>query len=400
MNPHRPLRAALALAIVLAWLTPAPPAGHAGIGGALKKKLGEAKKKAGEAADQATGDAAKDVSGDEAGEDAGSGAKPAGTAAAGDGGKVSQVSTKFDYVPGDKVLFLDDFASDDLGEFPARWRLIQGTFETAESGSERWLRVASDDGRVRPKLPTGEALPEFWTLEFDWIGTGHSKLTLFALDAQGNIAWEATFPQAQDFVMRSGEIFSSTPVSGDVEARRHLMFLARGKTIKAYVDRERVASVPETTDKAGPVKEFEFRLWESGRPMIANVRFAEGGRPAKDLLAEGRLVTHGIHFATGSDVVLPESAPILRQVAAWMEANPGARLRVTGHTDNVGSAASNLDLSKRRAASVARALSGEFGVVAARFETDGKGDTDAVASNGAPEGRAMNRRVEFAKLPD
>ena len=131
--------------------------------------------------------------------------------------------------------------------------------------------------------------------------------------------------------------------------------------------------------------------------MITNVRFALGPKPAKDLLASGKLVTHGINFATGSDVVLPDSAPILRQVAAWMTANPQARLKVTGHTDNVGSAASNLDLSKRRASSVARVLAGELGVAADRFETDGKGDTQAMASNAKPEGRAMNRRVEFAK---
>jgi OOP family OmpA-OmpF porin len=63
----------------------------------------------------------------------------------------------------------------------------------------------------------------------------------------------------------------------------------------------------------------------------------------------------------------------------------------------VGSAASNLDLSKRRAASVAQALSSQLGVAADRFETDGKGDTQSMATNASPEGRAMNRRVEFAK---
>jgi outer membrane protein OmpA-like peptidoglycan-associated protein len=57
-----------------------------------------------------------------------------------------------------------------------------------------------------------------------------------------------------------------------------------------------------------------------------------------------------------------------------------------------------LDLSKRRAASVAKALTEQFAIAADRFETDGRGDRQAVASNAKPEGRAMNRRVEFAKL--
>ena len=98
--------------------------------------------------------------------------------------------------------------------------------------------------------------------------------------------------------------------------------------------------------------------------------------------------------------MLPESAPILRQVAAWMEKHPEAKLKITGHTDNVGSGPSNLDLSKRRAGSVAKALSDGFAIASDRFATDGKGDTQALASNAKPEGRAMNRRVEFATQVD
>ena len=89
---------------------------------------------------------------------------------------------------------------------------------------------------------------------------------------------------------------------------------------------------------------------------------------------------------------------MLRQVAAYLESNATVKLRITGHTDNVGSAASNLDLSKRRAASVAKVLASQFSVDAARLETDGSGDTRPISNNAKPEGRAMNRRVEFAKL--
>ena len=159
-----------------------------------------------------------------------------------------------------------------------------------------------------------------------------------------------------------------------------------------------MASVPEVSSADGTPRGIEFRLWASAKPLITNVRFEEGCRPAKDMLASGKLVTYGIRFDSGFDVVLPESAPVLRQIASYMEASPAVKLRITGHTDNVGSAASNLDLSKRRAASVAKVLSEQFGIAADRFETDGKGDTKTVASNAKPEGRAMNRRVEFAKL--
>jgi outer membrane protein OmpA-like peptidoglycan-associated protein len=244
------------------------------------------------------------------------------------------------------------------------------------------------------------ALPEFWTLEFDiWtVEPNSDAFTVRGLNKDGEWIWETSFPRSQDLAFRTGSIHSATPFEGDVAGRHHMMFMGRGTAVKAYVDRQRLANVPEVSDAHGAAVKFDIRFWASTKPMITNVRFAEGCRPAKDMLAEGKLVTHGIHFASGSDVVLPESAPVLRQVSAYMEANPAVKLRITGHTDNVGSAASNLDLSKRRAASVADVLSEQFGIAADRFSADGKGDTRAVASNAKPEGRAMNRRVEFVKL--
>jgi outer membrane protein OmpA-like peptidoglycan-associated protein len=211
--------------------------------------------------------------------------------------------------------------------------------------------------------------------------------------------WEAIFPYSgQNLHFRSGAINSDTPFEGGtIAGRHHFMFMARGSALKVYVDRDRMASVPDVSE-SGTASEIDIRLWSTQKPMITNVRYAEGCRPPKDMLAEGKLVTYGIRFATGSDVVLPESAPVLRQVSAYMTANPAVKLQITGHTDNVGTAASNLDLSKRRAASVAKVLTDQFSIAADRFTTDGKGDTQAIASNAKPEGRAMNRRVEFAKL--
>jgi outer membrane protein OmpA-like peptidoglycan-associated protein len=245
------------------------------------------------------------------------------------------------------------------------------------------------------------SLPEFWTLEFDGNhldGAGNT-LTVTGLDSTGGTVWETIFPYSgHNLAFRAGEVFSDTPFDGGpIPGRHHIMFMARGTGLKVYLDRDRMANVPDVTEK-GVAAEIEFRLWSPEKPMITNVRFAEGCRPAKDMLAEGKLVTYGIHFATGSDVVLPESAPVLRQISSYMEANPAVKLKITGHTDNVGTAASNLDLSKRRAASVAKVLSEQFAVAADRFATDGKGDTQSVSSNAKPEGRAMNRRVEFAKL--
>jgi len=78
--------------------------------------------------------------------------------------------------------------------------------------------------------------------------------------------------------------------------------------------------------------------------------------------------------------------------------NPDVRIRIDGHTDSDGDDAKNLDLSKRRAASVKNMLVSDFSVAAARIETNGLGETKPVAQNSTSEGKAQNRRVEFIKL--
>ncbi|HWN82210.1 MAG TPA: OmpA family protein [Candidatus Udaeobacter sp.] len=398
MYPRRPLPSRLLIAFTLILF--ATSAAFAGLGDSIKKKFEKEAKKVDDATAKATGEteAATGEAAKPAGEEAG--ATSASSAPAGQSGSITSVSTKFDFVPGDSVILFDDFTQDELGEFPAQWNLTQGTFEVAESSGERWLRLTSQDGRVRMKLPAMASLPEFWTLELDFYSSGPTgqDLTVTGYSKNENRVFECVFWQNTDLVFRSGSIFSSTTFDGAIAGRHHLMLMTRGKSIKAYLDTQRMANVPEMWGEHGPIVDLEFRIWSSAKPMITNVRFAEGCRPPKDVLAEGKLVTHGIHFATGSDVVLPDSAPVLRQVAAYMQANPTVKLQVTGHTDNVGAPASNLDLSKRRAASVAKALTDDLKITADRFATDGKGDTDPMASNAKPEGRAMNRRVEFAKL--
>jgi len=102
-----------------------------------------------------------------------------------------------------------------------------------------------------------------------------------------------------------------------------------------------------------------------------------------------------VHFATGRDVILPDSAPLLDQVAAIiLEHDKLKVIRVEGHTDDQGDDSFNLELSQRRANSVMRALQ-ERGVDGARLKAIGYGETKPVADNKKPAGRALNRRVEF-----
>ena len=127
---------------------------------------------------------------------------------------------------------------------------------------------------------------------------------------------------------------------------------------------------------------------------------AEGGKDAKTMLAgEGRIVTHGILFDTGSDVLKPESGPTLRSIQTLLVEDPALRFSIEGHTDDVGGAKANGPLSERRAASVKTWLVKQ-GISEKRLETKGFGSTKPIDKNDTAEGRANNRRVEFVRLAE
>ena len=112
------------------------------------------------------------------------------------------------------------------------------------------------------------------------------------------------------------------------------------------------------------------------------------------------LLKDSINFDTGKDTIQSRSFPLLDQVAKLLNDRPEMkRIRVEGHTDNVGNAAYNKDLSARRAASVVRYLVGK-GVAASRLVPAGYGFEQPIASNATALGRAKNRRVVFTVLEE
>jgi outer membrane protein OmpA-like peptidoglycan-associated protein len=88
----------------------------------------------------------------------------------------------------------------------------------------------------------------------------------------------------------------------------------------------------------------------------------------------------------------------LKDISSVLTENATVRVKIIGHTDSDGDDKSNLELSNRRAEAVKTALSKEFGIDAARMETDGKGESQPADKNDSPAGKANNRRVEFVKL--
>ena len=116
------------------------------------------------------------------------------------------------------------------------------------------------------------------------------------------------------------------------------------------------------------------------------------------LLAQGRVVLSDLEFQTGSAQLAQDSAPSLAMLSAFLNANESYRLALVGHSDTVGALQDNIDLSRRRAASVREALMATHGVDGARLEADGVGYLAPLTTNLTPEGRQANRRVEAVLL--
>ncbi|MFO7638186.1 MAG: carboxypeptidase regulatory-like domain-containing protein [bacterium] len=118
-----------------------------------------------------------------------------------------------------------------------------------------------------------------------------------------------------------------------------------------------------------------------------------------ELVQEGMTITlRGIYFDVNKATIKPESRPALEDAARILADNPEIRVEIQGHTDSDGAASYNQQLSEHRAQSVVTYLVQNFGIAANRLVGRGYGEDQPVATNATPEGKTLNRRVEFVIL--
>ena len=119
---------------------------------------------------------------------------------------------------------------------------------------------------------------------------------------------------------------------------------------------------------------------------------------ATALDTSGRVALYGIFFDTDRTDIKPESDAALAEIANMMKSNQDLNVLIVGHTDDVGNFDYNVDLSKRRAASVTRTLADRYGIAIGRLRSFGAGMSAHTASNATEENRSKNRRVELVKM--
>jgi OmpA-OmpF porin, OOP family len=335
-----------------------------------------------------------------------------------------QLYSKYDFVPGEKVIFYEDFSQDAVGDFPALWN-TNGSAEVVTTNlfSGQWMKFVMNECVWTDELLN---LPDNYTIEFDIIpiggleGAGMSGWNMRLMQAKNVKAWDAgTAPGQGGFAFRIeyfgrpsystwlyGKECEMAKLSGykegeefkeKINQKYHIAIWVQKSRVRLYQNQDKLFDAPKAFP-TGCVKPDRLRF-EYGAAMISNMRIAVGAPDTRNkLMTEGKLVTYGIYFDVNKDVVKPESYGTLKEIATILNEVPDVKVKILGHTDADGQDAANLDLSKRRAASVKAELVKSFGVKEDRLETDGMGESQPVAPNDIPVNKALNRRVEFVKL--
>lgn len=314
----------------------------------------------------------------------------------------------YDFEAGDRTIFAEDFASDNLGDFPRRLDFQKGNLAVVEWNGRRWLRAESSS---LFGVDLGEELPETFTIEFDLHVAGGitNGIVIFTTDEDrlsthyyshnyfriGHRHTTGVEAGGRGEGLSSSSAGASAMHEGVATAR----IMVDGSYAKVYVDRRRVANVPNADLPRTDRLWFQVPGSTDGPTYLADLRIAAGGKDLYDALStEGRVAVQDILFATNSAAIDPSSSGILAEIAAMMNERPELKLLVEGHTDDQGGFQHNMELSGDRAAAVKAHLVDRNGIAPDRLETIGLGPTQPTVSNATEEGRAENRRVELVRI--
>ena len=333
-----------------------------------------------------------------------------------------EIYSKFDFVPGDKQLFFDDFSQDFVGDFPSKWNTNgSGEIVRLSTVEGNWFEIKSGYNILYIPLLDTE-LPEEYTIEFDILTSGLDRQTSSTAKLGVVLDDNDGFKEGRDLakvlipfcqysaiaITVSNKINNKREIYSNVNAdlrdvvlnQPHVSIAVNKQRFRMYINQKKHIDVPRLIAPGNKLKYLKFDLngVKDGkdRIFINNLKIAEGGVDLRrKLMTEGSISTNGILFDSGSANIKPQSLGIVRQISQVLMQDESINLMIVGHTDSDGSNEANLELSKNRAESVKNALISLYGISGSRLQSDGKGEEDPVADNNTSEGKSQNRRVEF-----
>lgn len=343
--------------------------------------------------------------------------------------------SKFDFVPGEQIIYSNDFSADKEGELPIGWNTNgNGVVAKFPSLKGSWVQFYQNSVYLTDNK---DSLSENYTIEFDllfrrenekaafpqigfgmlasgdYITTDNSllkditmnaavELKIQPYDNNGSHMHLETFSERKRYlntdIRKTGHLqnYFNIPV--------HISIQVQKERLRIWMNEEKLYDLPKAIPAGTIMNQLFFEVKRYGGSneevgyAVTNIKMAKGLPDTRHkLMEEGKFSTTGIQFETNSAAIKAESTGVLKEVADLLKKFSDIKILVVGHTDSDGSDAANLELSRKRAVAVKDFLSTEFGIDSARISTDGKGEKEAVADNNTREGKAQNRRVEFIK---
>ena len=344
--------------------------------------------------------------------------------------------TKYDFIPGELILYYENFEGEALAELPTNWN-TSGTGETTtlDKFPGNWLRMH------KPFTYLSNNKKEFgenYTVEFDLIlqlknnGWAYPEFyfglfstkdepnddNIFLRDQKKYGAVVTTIAPAEfknSKVRVNSYLANRSHFTGDNKVYEslenyygkpvHIAIQVQKERMRIWINEEKLFDVPKAVPPGVIMNQLYFEVGHTNYKedqyaiYASNIKVATGKPDTRHkLVEEGKFSTTGILFDFQSAVIKPESYAVVKEIAAVLKENSSMRIKVIGHTSNDGDDNANMELSKKRSAAVKEMLVSEFGVDEARLEAEGKGETQPVADNKTKEGKMLNRRVEFIKL--
>jgi OmpA-OmpF porin, OOP family len=329
--------------------------------------------------------------------------------------------SKYDFVPGEKIIVFEDFMQDAVGDLPAKWNTNSAAETvTIEGKPGHWMKMTK--GVYMPDFI--DSLKDDFTLEFDLLVDQpvHSWGISPVLVQMENRDKIQDWRDANNFFAvnilpgenggssyferkKMGSLDQPPTVTinsfADLTKPVHVAIWRQKERLRIYLNESKTWDVPKAISPDAKLNAFLLFIQLTGdwHFFVSNIRLAVGAPDTrKKILEQNKWMTHGILFDVNSDKIKPESYGTLKEMASVLKDYPDLKVKIVGHTDADGKDDANLDLSKRRAAAVKEFLTKEFGIDESRMETDGKGESEPIDKNDTPAGKANNRRVEFIKI--
>ncbi|MDD2635340.1 MAG: OmpA family protein [Bacteroidales bacterium] len=314
--------------------------------------------------------------------------------------------SKFDFVPGDNVIFQDGpDIMEENGEFPSRWDLVEGQVEIANVDGENVIMFIDGSPEIIPYMENSseDYLPEIFTVEFDMYRPGNgNRFSVYLWDRKNQRAEGNREIQINLNRVDAGPITSTYESGKDYEEGNWIhvsIAFTKGK-LKIYLDENRLINIPryEGNPSGLSIQAYWAELAEDKAFYLKNVTISEGGVKYYDrAMQDGKIVVNGIRFDIGKATLKPESMGPINKIYELMTKKPDLNFSVEGHTDSDGNDATNQTLSENRAKTVMDKLI-EMGIDKSRLKSQGFGEAKPVSDNTSAEGKAQNRRVEFVKF--